>query len=328
MRDLYSVLNLPRRASTNDIKAAYWALAKQFHPDVNAGDKEAEGWTKEINRAYEILGDSHERAAYDLELVRQRAKARRSFLRGTTAGMAAALVLMLGCISIAPVWKQHALQMRGVKNEMAVARAPAQERATLEPAGSERRNSSADPGEPVSAPPARPPNELPASTSSETTSVSSIDWAAQTLDAPTSSPVAMEKAPEGRQPSVAPSEPARTETSQAQQPVSQASEPQAPPPTELANLASPEGEVEQPASATKVAQEPSSAPPRHNRNRKAEIVDKKPNKRSNVPRAAATTAPNRLQGSEREPHLVSSRPTALRWPTADEPFVNLGARNR
>jgi hypothetical protein len=328
MRDLYSVLNLSRNASTNDIKAAYWALAKQFHPDVNAGDKEAEGWTKEINRAYEILGDSHARAAYDLELVGQRAKARRSFLRGTTAGIAAALVLMVGCISIAPVWKQHALQIRSVKNEMPVARAPAYERATLEPAGSERLKRRADPGEPVSAPPARPPDELPASTSSETTSVSPIDWAAQTPDAPTSTPVAMEKAPEERQPSAGPSEPSRTEAPQVQQPVSQPSEPQAPPPTELANLASPEREVEQPASTTKVAQEPSSAPPRHNRKRKAEIVDKAPNKRSNVPRVAATTAPNRQQGSGRDPHLVSSRPTVLRWPTADEPFVNLGTRNR
>ena len=57
MRDLYSVLKLSRRASSEDIKFAYRALAKQFHPDVNAGDEEADRWTKEINRAYEVLGD-------------------------------------------------------------------------------------------------------------------------------------------------------------------------------------------------------------------------------------------------------------------------------
>ena len=88
MRDLYSVLNLSRRASSKDIKAAYWALAKQFHPDVNASDQEAEGWIKGINHAYEILGDPNARAAYDLELAGQRAEARRSFWRAAAAGAA------------------------------------------------------------------------------------------------------------------------------------------------------------------------------------------------------------------------------------------------
>src|SRR6516225_11470447 len=69
MRDLYSVLNLSRRASSKDIKAAYWALAKQFHPDLNAADMNAEQWIKAINHAYEILGNPDARAAYDLELA-------------------------------------------------------------------------------------------------------------------------------------------------------------------------------------------------------------------------------------------------------------------
>jgi|SRR6516225_2323807 len=68
MRNLYSVLNLSRRANSKDIKTAYWALAKQFHPDVNAGNHDSERWTKEINRAYEILGDPDARTAYDLEI--------------------------------------------------------------------------------------------------------------------------------------------------------------------------------------------------------------------------------------------------------------------
>src|SRR5215470_13963583 len=108
MRDLYSVLNLSRGASSRDIKAAYWALAKQFHPDVNAADMEAEQWIKEINHAYEVLGNPDARAAYDLELARQRAKARRSFWRSAATG-AATFLIMAGSISMVVVWKQHAL---------------------------------------------------------------------------------------------------------------------------------------------------------------------------------------------------------------------------
>ena len=162
MRDLYSVLNLSRGASSKDVKSAYWALAKQFHPDVNAGDKEAEGWTKEINRAYEILGDVDARATYDLELAHRRAKARRSFLRGAAAG-AATLILTVGSISGALVWQQHALRIGSVKNEMVVAKAPAQERATLGLARSEHPARDADPSEPVSAAPSGPSRtDLPA----------------------------------------------------------------------------------------------------------------------------------------------------------------------
>src|SRR5215831_10261081 len=123
MRDLYSVLNLSRRASSKDIKAAYWALAKEFHPDVNAPDMEAEQWIKAINHAYEILGDANARAAYDLELARRRAKARRSFWRSAATG-AATFLLMAGAISTAVMWKQHASRHN---TEMLVAKAPAQE---------------------------------------------------------------------------------------------------------------------------------------------------------------------------------------------------------
>ena len=58
MRDLYSVLNLSRRASSKDIKAAYWALAKQFHPDVNASDQKRRGGSKKsitLTRSWGIL---------------------------------------------------------------------------------------------------------------------------------------------------------------------------------------------------------------------------------------------------------------------------------
>src|SRR5262245_4006061 len=328
MRDLYSVLNLSRRASSKDVKAAYWALAKQFHPYLNAGDKESERWTKEINRAYEILADSDARAAYDLELTCRRAKARRSFLRGAAAGAAVAFILAVGSISLVPVWKHRALQTGSGKNEMVVAKAPAQEPTTLKSPRSEQSERGVDPAEPAAAPLARPPNELRASTSSKMTDPAPSDWVARTPETPAPSTVVTEKTPRETQPNAAPSEPSRTEMSEGQQPIPQVPDPQPSPRAQLANVASPEIEVKQPASTAAVGQEPSSEPSRRDGHRKVETVDKKPKKRLNVPRVAATTTPNKLQGSEREPRLVSSRAMALKWPSADEPFVNLGARNR
>ena len=88
MRDLSAFLGLSRHPSSEDIRAAYWALSKQFHPDVNAGDKEAERRIKEINRAYGILGDPEARAAYNLILARARARASRRFWRAVATGAA------------------------------------------------------------------------------------------------------------------------------------------------------------------------------------------------------------------------------------------------
>jgi curved DNA-binding protein CbpA len=326
MRDLYSVLNLSRGASSKDIKAAYWALAKQFHPDINTGDKDAEGWTKEINRAYEILGDASARAAYDLGLTRQRAKARRSFLGGAAAG-AATLILTVSSISIALVWKQSALPAGSVKNEMVV-RAPAQERTTLKSDRSEPKERGVDPGEPVSAPLPGPPSELPATTSPKMTSVAPSDRAARVPDEPAPSSVATEDASREAQPRAVPSKPSRVDMSEEQQPVPHAPETPPPPRTEPAIAASPEFAARQALPTVAAGREPSSEPSRSDGYRNVQAVDKKPKKRMNVPRVAATGTPNKPQGSEREPRLVSSRATALRWPSADEPFVNLGARNR
>jgi len=64
-KDYYDVLGVKRGASDKDIKKAYRKLARQFHPDVNPGDKSAEDRFKEINEAYEVLGDSEKRARYD-----------------------------------------------------------------------------------------------------------------------------------------------------------------------------------------------------------------------------------------------------------------------
>src|SRR6266487_861405 len=64
-RDYYDVLGLKRGASQKEIKQAYRKLARKHHPDVNPGDKTAESKFKEINEAYEVLGDPPKRKKYD-----------------------------------------------------------------------------------------------------------------------------------------------------------------------------------------------------------------------------------------------------------------------
>jgi curved DNA-binding protein len=64
-KDYYSTLNVAKTASEKEIKAAYRKLARKLHPDVNPGDKTAESKFKEINEAYEVLGDPDKRKKYD-----------------------------------------------------------------------------------------------------------------------------------------------------------------------------------------------------------------------------------------------------------------------
>ena len=64
-RDYYEVLGVGRDASSDELKKAYRQLAMKYHPDRNAGDKDAEQRFKELNEAYGILRDDQQRGAYD-----------------------------------------------------------------------------------------------------------------------------------------------------------------------------------------------------------------------------------------------------------------------
>lgn len=63
--DYYSVLGVSRSASEKDIRDAFRKLARQYHPDVNPGNADAEERFKQISAAHEVLSDSDSRAAYD-----------------------------------------------------------------------------------------------------------------------------------------------------------------------------------------------------------------------------------------------------------------------
>ena len=65
MNNYYDLLEVPRTASQNDVRKSYRRLARQFHPDVNKGDKASEEKFKQINEAYGVLSDTDKRRKYD-----------------------------------------------------------------------------------------------------------------------------------------------------------------------------------------------------------------------------------------------------------------------
>jgi len=64
-KDYYKILGVERGASEGEIKKAFRRLAKEYHPDHNPDNPQAEARFKELNEAYEVLGDAKKRAQYD-----------------------------------------------------------------------------------------------------------------------------------------------------------------------------------------------------------------------------------------------------------------------
>ncbi len=64
-KDYYKILGVDKNADEKEIKKAYRKLAREYHPDVNPDNKQAEARFKEANEAYEVLGDAEKRQKYD-----------------------------------------------------------------------------------------------------------------------------------------------------------------------------------------------------------------------------------------------------------------------
>ena len=106
MRNFYGALGLRPEASDDEIKAAFRKLAKQYHPDLNAGDKRAEERFKEVNEARAILSDASTRARYDASLS-QRRLLRWQRSRSAAAIMAASFALTVTVIISAAIALQQ-----------------------------------------------------------------------------------------------------------------------------------------------------------------------------------------------------------------------------
>lgn len=64
-KNYYDILGVPKDVASEEIKRVFRRLARQYHPDLNPGNKEAEEKFKDISEAYEVLGDPNKRSQYD-----------------------------------------------------------------------------------------------------------------------------------------------------------------------------------------------------------------------------------------------------------------------
>jgi curved DNA-binding protein CbpA len=366
MQNLYSVLGLSRHASSEEIKAAYWALVKRSHPDINAGDEQAERRTKEFNRAYETLSNPEERAAYDLELGRLRARARRGFWKAAATG-AVTFILAAGIFCATMTSTQFAHFQRTARGEPAMSAGDAsKETLAARPhpgdhvdvpvtglVNSDSSNAASTPASTRTAPPGEPSKRRDGTAQALDEGASQQERGASQPATPVhAEPQGIEQAnaspPEAGAKRPTPSRSTREEpqpTEQAspsapevgtKQPAPSTSTRAEPQPTEQANASPPGAGAKQPTPATPAMDEPRRA--RQAKASAPEIDAKQPvpasvpriQKKSQRPLNIAETRrapiPSKPRGSARG--LVSNDAMAMRFPSADEPYVNVGARNR
>ncbi len=78
MKDFYKILGVSRTATTEEVKRAFYRLAKIYHPDVARGKKDTIEKFYEINEAYQVLGNIESRLKYSLNFKNGVSKPRRS----------------------------------------------------------------------------------------------------------------------------------------------------------------------------------------------------------------------------------------------------------
>lgn len=91
-RDYYEVLGVDKNASADDIKKAYRKKAKQYHPDLNPGDKEAEAKFKEANEAYEVLSDEQKKLVMTNTVMQELTRTSVQAVAASTADSATILI--------------------------------------------------------------------------------------------------------------------------------------------------------------------------------------------------------------------------------------------
>ena len=103
MRNFYSVLQVPPKASEAEIKAAFRTLAKTCHPDLKPGDKDAEEVFQEAEQAYRFLSNPETRKMYDAFLAERRATEWQRRRRSAVT-MSASFMLTSAAVILTVLW--------------------------------------------------------------------------------------------------------------------------------------------------------------------------------------------------------------------------------